>query len=45
MENSLRNKEVLYLYKHEDYTSQSINQKINDKYNYLINWLNERSRK
>ena len=42
MENNKRNSEMLYLFTHEEYTPQNINQKINDKYNYIKNWLNEK---
>lgn len=34
-----KNKELLYLYNHEDYIPQSINKKINDKVQYLQNWI------
>jgi len=37
-----RNSELKYLYMHEDYIPQNINQKINDKSNYIKNWLNEK---
>lgn len=37
-----RDSELKYLYNHEDYIPQNINQKINDKSQYIKNWLNEK---
>lgn len=40
--NKERNSELKYLYTHEEYIPQNINQKINDRCRYIKNWLNER---
>lgn len=37
-----RDSELKYLYNHEDYIAQNINQKINDKSKYIKNWIDEK---